>query len=172
MTAPPSTPLPSPPFYIIFALLCCLTFFNKNFTVGTSPTVFLFKKYMVRLLLKLDITKAFDLVSWPFLIEVMQQMGFGQTWRDIICGLLASSTTQVLLNGCPGEEIKRLNIEEALDRETPSPRCYSSLLWMFLPSFSPKQGKHDYSKNCQEERSSIGFLYMQMMWLYFCTLLM
>lgn len=57
------------------------------------------------LLLKLDITKAFDSVSWPFLIEVLKQLGFGQIWRDIICGLLASSSTQVLLNGYPGRRI-------------------------------------------------------------------
>lgn len=60
----------------------------------------------VSLLFKLDITKAFDSVSWPFFIEVMQQMGFGQIWRDIICGLLGSSFTQVLLNGCPGNRIQ------------------------------------------------------------------
>jgi hypothetical protein len=60
---------------------------------------------MPRLFFKLDITKAFDSVSWPFLIEVMQQMGFGHIWRDIVCGLLASSTTQVLLNGVPGKLI-------------------------------------------------------------------
>jgi hypothetical protein len=54
---------------------------------------------MSRLLFKLDITKAFDSVCWPFLIEVMQQMGFTHIWRDIICGLLASSDTQVFLNG-------------------------------------------------------------------------
>jgi hypothetical protein len=55
--------------------------------------------------LKLDITKAFDSVSWPFLIEVLKQLGFGQIWRDIICGLLASSSTQVLLNGYPERRI-------------------------------------------------------------------
>jgi hypothetical protein len=53
----------------------------------------------------LDITKALDSVSWPFLVEVMMQLGFGQIWRDIICGLLASSSTQVMLNGFPGQHI-------------------------------------------------------------------
>jgi hypothetical protein len=59
------------------------------------------------LLLKLDITKAFDSISWPFLIEVMNKLGFGQIWRDLICGLLATSSTQILLNGFPSRHIKR-----------------------------------------------------------------
>lgn len=58
------------------------------------------------MLFKLDITKAFDSVSCPFLIEVMKHMGFGLIWRDIICELLGSSTTQVLLNGGPGTIIQ------------------------------------------------------------------
>lgn len=58
------------------------------------------------MLLNLDITKAFDSVSWPFLIEVMKKLGFGQIWRDLICGLLATSSTQILLNGFPGRHIK------------------------------------------------------------------
>jgi hypothetical protein len=31
----------------------------------------------------------------------MQQVGFGQIWRDIISGLLMSSSTRVLVNGMP-----------------------------------------------------------------------
>jgi len=48
---------------------------------------------------------AFDSVSWPFLLEVLQHLGFGQIWRDIVCGLLSSLTTQVLMNGVPGKYI-------------------------------------------------------------------
>lgn len=32
--------------------------------------------------LKIDITKAFDTVSWTFLLEVLQHMGFGRRWRN------------------------------------------------------------------------------------------
>jgi hypothetical protein len=33
------------------------------------------------------------------LLEVMQRLGFGQVWRDILSGLLLTSSTHVLLNG-------------------------------------------------------------------------
>ena len=38
-------------------------------------------------------------------LEILQQLGFGQIWRDIISGLLSSSSTQILLNGVPGNHI-------------------------------------------------------------------
>jgi hypothetical protein len=33
-------------------------------------------------LLKIDLTKAFDLVAWPFLLEVLEHTGFPTYWRD------------------------------------------------------------------------------------------
>ncbi|WVZ54094.1 LOW QUALITY PROTEIN: hypothetical protein U9M48_004954 [Paspalum notatum var. saurae] len=57
-------------------------------------------------LLKLDISKAFDSVSWSFLIEVMTHVGFGPRWRNLICLLLCTSSTRILVNGDPGESIK------------------------------------------------------------------
>ncbi|WVZ91346.1 LOW QUALITY PROTEIN: hypothetical protein U9M48_037534 [Paspalum notatum var. saurae] len=73
--------------------------------VSPNQTRFLHLQKQARILLKLDITKAFDSVSWPFLLEVLQKLGFGLVWRDVLSGLLSSSTTQVLLNGIPGSTI-------------------------------------------------------------------
>jgi hypothetical protein len=40
------------------------------------------------------------------MIEVLSHLGFGPAWRNIISNLLASSSTQVLLNGSPGNPIR------------------------------------------------------------------
>jgi hypothetical protein len=45
-------------------------------------------------------------VYWPFLLEVLQNLSFGPIFSDIVSGLLATSSTQVLLNGSPGEKIE------------------------------------------------------------------
>jgi len=81
-------------------------FILDNFMLVHHTTKFLHQQKQARILLKLDINKAFDSVSWPFLLEVMRRLGFGSVWCDIISGLLATSSTQVLLNGSLGERIQ------------------------------------------------------------------
>jgi hypothetical protein len=44
------------------------------------------------LLLKLDIAKAFDNVRWEYMLEIMEQLGFGQRWRNLMA-LLWKTTT-------------------------------------------------------------------------------
>jgi mannosylglycoprotein endo-beta-mannosidase len=83
-------------------------FIQDNFMMVQQTARLLHQQKLPRILLKLDISKAFDSVSWPFLLEVMQQLGFGQIWRDIISGLLSTSSTQVLVNGVPGDHILHL----------------------------------------------------------------
>jgi len=39
-------------------------------------------------------------------MEVLRKLGFGSRWRDLLCGLLSSSSSQVLLNGIPGDFIQ------------------------------------------------------------------
>ena len=52
-------------------------FILDNFMLVQHTTKFLHQQKQPRILLKLDITKAFDSVSWPFLLEVLQSLGFG-----------------------------------------------------------------------------------------------
>jgi hypothetical protein len=49
--------------------------------------------------IKLDISKAFDTINWPYLIGIMSHFGFGQKWRDWITVLWCTSSSTVLLNG-------------------------------------------------------------------------
>jgi hypothetical protein len=50
---------------------------QDNFKYVQRAAVMIRKKKTLMLLLKLDISKAFDTLSWPFLIELMQARGFG-----------------------------------------------------------------------------------------------
>lgn len=54
--------------------------------------------------LKLDISRAFDSLSWPFLFEVLRAKGFRQRWTDWIAALLHSASTKVVVNGVPGRK--------------------------------------------------------------------
>ena len=54
------------------------------------------------LFLKLDIHKAFDTVSWSYLLEVMQTLGFGPRWREWVSILFRTTSSRALLNGQQG----------------------------------------------------------------------
>jgi mannosylglycoprotein endo-beta-mannosidase len=55
-------------------------FIQDNFMLVQQTARYLHEQKEPHILLKLDISKAFDLVSWPFLLEILQQLGFGQIW--------------------------------------------------------------------------------------------
>lgn len=52
--------------------------------------------------LKLDISRAFDSIAWPFPFEVLRSKGFGQKWLSWISILLRTASTKVIVNGIPG----------------------------------------------------------------------
>lgn len=52
-----------------------------------------------------SLTYLFFRVCWAFLLEVLRHLGFGNGWCNTLCTLLSTSTTNISLNGEPGEEI-------------------------------------------------------------------
>ena len=58
-----------------------------------------------RVLLKLDLTCAFDSISWPFLFDLLRHYGFGTRFLGWLAILLSSASTKVIMNGEPGPPI-------------------------------------------------------------------
>jgi hypothetical protein len=50
---------------------------HDNFKFVELAVKTLHRKHRPSLLVKLDIWKAFDTVSWPFLLQMLQGLGFG-----------------------------------------------------------------------------------------------
>uniref|UniRef100_A0A8I6WU71 Reverse transcriptase domain-containing protein n=1 Tax=Hordeum vulgare subsp. vulgare TaxID=112509 RepID=A0A8I6WU71_HORVV len=78
---------------------------HDNFILVRQSTRLLHQLGAPRVLLKLDLARAFDSVSWPFLFEVLRCHGFGNRFLGWIALLLSSASTKVLLNGNPGPAI-------------------------------------------------------------------
>ncbi|KAE8811018.1 hypothetical protein D1007_12167 [Hordeum vulgare] len=66
----------------------------------------LHRKKRPALMFKLDIARTFDNVSWEYLIELLQRLGFPSRWRDWIALLLSSATSAVMLNGSVGPKFR------------------------------------------------------------------
>lgn len=56
---------------------------QDNFLMVQQIDRSLHSKKEPHILLKLDISKAFDSVSWSFFIDILQHLGFGRTWCNI-----------------------------------------------------------------------------------------
>jgi mannosylglycoprotein endo-beta-mannosidase len=63
------------------------------------------RKKIPALLFKLDISKAFDTVSWEYLLELLEHRGFSNRWREWLTLIFTSSHSTVLLNGSEGTQI-------------------------------------------------------------------
>jgi hypothetical protein len=59
-------------------------FIQDNFMMVQQTTKFLHAQKQPRIMLKLDIAKAFDSVSWTFLLELREKLGFRRIWRDLL----------------------------------------------------------------------------------------
>jgi hypothetical protein len=99
---------------------------HDNFVLVQSLVKEFHRKKTRALFVKLDIFKAFDSVSWAYLLEILEHLGFGTRWREWISLALSTASSRILLNGIPGNPIKH---ERGLGKVTPSHPCYSSLPW-------------------------------------------
>jgi hypothetical protein len=81
---------------------CCL---HDNFQLVQFTARKLHRLKTDAILLKLDITKAFDTVDWAFLLDVMVKLWFGRHWMSMICGLLGTASTRVVVNSVAGDLI-------------------------------------------------------------------
>lgn len=64
------------------------------------------KRKIPGLILKMDFAKAFDLVDWDFLLDLLRARGFGGRWIGWIDCLLLTSKANVLINGSPNGYIR------------------------------------------------------------------
>jgi hypothetical protein len=78
---------------------------HDNFRAVQLACRWLHSKKFPAVLLKIDIAKAFDSVALPFLLEVLQHIGFPSRWTNWISILLSSASTKVLVNRRAGKRI-------------------------------------------------------------------
>ena len=58
------------------------------------------------MVMKLDMSKAYDCVEWNFLCRLMEKMGFEDRWIQLIYGCINSISYFILVNGEPHGDIK------------------------------------------------------------------
>jgi hypothetical protein len=61
------------------------------------------EKKQQALILKIDLRKAYDCISWDFLRMVLLQCGFGLPTTNWIMGCISSATFVILINGEPSD---------------------------------------------------------------------
>ncbi|XP_016172731.1 uncharacterized protein LOC107615137 [Arachis ipaensis] len=57
-------------------------------------------------IMKLNFQKAYDRVKWSFVDLVLQKMGFGRRWRNLVMECVSTSSMSVLINGSSSKPFK------------------------------------------------------------------
>jgi hypothetical protein len=78
---------------------------HDNFKAVELTAKCLHRRKISSALAKIDIAKAFDTLSWGYLLSIMSRMGFSRRWLDWICLSLSTASTRIVVNGTPGRLI-------------------------------------------------------------------
>jgi hypothetical protein len=78
---------------------------HNNFQAVQSSAKLLHARGISCVLLKVDIAKAFDVVNWSFLHDLLNHLGFTWRWINWVACLLSMASTRIILNGQPGQRI-------------------------------------------------------------------
>lgn len=58
------------------------------------------------MLLKIDLSKAFDSISWEYLQKILKAFGFASSWIRWISNLISSTFFSILINGIPSSTFR------------------------------------------------------------------
>jgi hypothetical protein len=83
---------------------------HDNFMAVQLACRWLYSRRCPIILLKIDIAKAFDSVSWEFLIQLLTFIDFLARWTEWIAILLSTATTRVVVNGRPSRRIYHVRV--------------------------------------------------------------
>jgi hypothetical protein len=78
---------------------------HDNFMYVQQVVKDLHRRKIPAMFIKLDIFRAFDLVNWPYMLGILQHLGFGPKWRSWISSLWCTASSCFLVNGEPGTSI-------------------------------------------------------------------
>jgi hypothetical protein len=95
-------------------------------------------------LLKLDLTRAFDSISWSFLFEVLRRMGFGERFLKWVSVLLYTANTRVLVNGVPGRRF--VHVRGLRQGDPTSPMLFIAAMEVLTAAIKKATESHLFSR--------------------------
>ena len=80
-------------------------------------------KYKKRMIISIDVEKAFDKILHPFMIKTLQKAGIEGTYLNIIKAIYDKPTANIILNG---EKLKAFPLKSEQDKGAHFHRYYST----------------------------------------------